>query len=228
MSGLARALAGDHGVRSGERVERVLSHEGAFVLELRRRGDEVAVREGPFDELVLATPPRQAAELLSDLAGPARDAAERLSGALLPSLCAMAAFAAPLEGAAGGMFVVGDDVLGWAAHDGGKPRRGGAPTYVLHGAAEWSLANYQRPEEQFAKELLAAFGRALGRATALPAPVHLVGHRWGYALADGEPPTSPFVLEPSGLGLCGDALGGGRVEGAFVSGVELADALLSR
>ena len=62
----------------------------------------------------------------------------------------------------------------------------------------------------------------------MPEPTHLVGHRWGYALADGEPPAEKFVLEASGLGVCGDALGGGRVEGAFVSGLELGDALAQR
>lgn len=228
MSGLAQALAGAHPVRSGARVERVLSAEGRFVLELGPAGAGAPAREGPFDEVVVAVPPRQAADLLRDLPGAARDAAERSSGALLPSLCAMAAFAAPLEGAQGGMFVVDDEVLGWAAHDGGKPGRGEAATYVLHGTAAWSLAQFQRPPEEFAAALLQAFGRALGRDGELPEPTHLVGHRWGYALADGEPPAAKFVLEASGLGLCGDALGGGRVEGAYVSGLELGDALASR
>ena len=227
MSGLARALAGEHPVRSGARVERVLSCEGRFVLQLRSPGAEVPSREGPFDEVVVAVPPQQAADLLLDLPGDARAVAARYSGALLPSLCAMA-FDEPIDGARGGMFVLDDDVLGWAAHDGGKPGRGDAPTYVLHGAAEWSLVNYQRSPDDFAADLLAAFGRALGLPDGLPAPALLVGHRWGYALADGDPPAAPFVLEESGLGLCGDALGGGRVEGAFISGLELGEALASR
>ena len=228
MSGLAHALTGEHAVESGAHVARVLGHEGGFVLELRGQEASAASREGPFDEVVVAVPPRQAADLLEDVGGDALRAAEQLSGALLPSLCAMVAFDAALPGAEGGMFVVDDEVLGWAAHDGGKPGRGDAPTYVLHGTAAWSLQNYQRAPEDFAQDLLGAFGRALGRAGGLPAPTHLVGHRWGYALADGEPPREKFVLEPSGLGLCGDALGGGRVEGAFVSGLELGDALVQR
>ena len=228
MSALAHALAGAHAVQSGARVERVLAHDGGFVLELSGPDAAAPSREGRFDEVVLAVPPRQAAELLRDLGGEALLAAERLSGALLPSLCAMVAFDVAVPGADGGMFVDDDEVLGWAAHDGGKPGRGDAPTYVLHGTAEWSLQNYQRPPEEFAADLVKAFGRALGRDGGLSAPTHLVGHRWGYALADGEPPAAKFVLEASGLGLCGDALGGGRVEGAFVSGLELGDALASR
>jgi len=228
MSGLAGALAGGHPVRSGVRVERVLEDDGQFVLELGAACADAPRREGAFDEVIVAVPPRQAADLLRDLAGTARDAAERFSGALLPSLCAMAAFDEPLAGAAGGMFVVDDEVLGWAAHDGGKPGRGGAATYVLHGAADWSMANFQRAPDEFAADLLVAFGRALGRPGALPAPRHLVGHRWGFALADGDPPGTRFVLQGAALGLCGDALGGGRVEGAFLSGLELGDALASR
>jgi len=228
MSGLAGALMEGLPVRSGSHVERVLRDGGRFLLEVRGRGADAVTREGPFDEVVVTTPPPQAAALLRETDGQALRAAEQLSGALLPSLCAMVAFEARLAVAAGGMFVVDDDVLGWAAHDGGKPGRGDAPTYVLHGTAEWSLANYQRPPEEFAAALVQAFGRALGRDGGLPAPTHLVGHRWGYALADGEPPAEKFVLEASGLGVCGDALGGGRVEGAFVSGLELGDALAQR
>lgn len=229
MSGLARALAADLDIRAGVRVERVLSDGDGFVLELQAFDDADVRREGPFDEVVVTAPPRQAAELLRDVDGEARLAADQQSGALMPSLCAMVAFDRPLPNAEGGMFVLDDEVLGWAAHDGGKPGRGGAATYVLHGAAVWSLANYDRPPEDYAVDLLAAFRRALGiDAAAMPAPTHLAGHRWGYALAAGEAPAAPFVLEHSGLAVCGDWLGGGRVEGAFVSGLELGDAMVGQ
>ena len=98
---------------------------------------------------------------------------------------------------------------------------------MLHGTAAWSLANFQTPPETFAAELVAAFGRALD-AERLPATIYLAGHRWGFALADGDPPPAKFVAEARGVSLCGDALGGGRVEGAYLSGLELGDALLSR
>lgn len=229
MSGMVRALAGGVEVRSGVRVERVLRGDAGFLLTLRDPSGGKATREGPFDEVVVALPPPQAVELLRDVGGAAYAEAARLSRALLPSLCAMVAFEDPLLGAEGGMFVVGDEALGWAAHDGGKPGRGGAPTYVLHGTAAWSLSNFQVPPETFAAELVTAFGRALGRDDGqLPAAIYLAGHRWGFALADGDPPPAKFVAEASGVSLCGDALGGGRVEGAFVSGLELGDALLSR
>ncbi|MEC7724229.1 MAG: FAD-dependent oxidoreductase [Planctomycetota bacterium] len=229
MSGVARALGGGVEVRSGARVERVLRDDAGYLLTQRVSGADNATREGPFDEVVVALPPSQAVDLLRDVGGAAYAEAARLSRALLPSLCAMVAFEEPLAGAAGGMFVVGDEALGWAAHDGGKPGRGGAPTYVLHGTAAWSMANFQAPPETFAAELVQAFGRALGRREReLPAPIYLAGHRWGFALADGDPPPAKFVAEPSGVSLCGDALGGGRVEGAYVSGLELGDALLSR
>lgn len=229
MSGLAGALAAGLDIRSGVRVERVLRDADGYVLELQASGNADVRREGPFDEVVVTAPPRQAAELLREFGGDARGEAELQSGALMPSLCAMVAFDEPLANAEGGMFVVDDEVLGWAAHDGGKPGRGGAATYVLHGAATWSLANFDRPPEDYAVDLLAAFRRALAvEAAAMPAPQHLAGHRWGYALAAGEPPAVPFVLERSGLALCGDWLGGGRVEGAFVSGLELGDAMAAR
>ena len=58
MSGLAHALTGEHAVESGAHVARVLGHEGGFVLELRGQEASAASREGPFDEVVVAVPPR--------------------------------------------------------------------------------------------------------------------------------------------------------------------------
>lgn len=228
MSGVAAPLSAGLDVHSGATIERVLQEGDTFVATMRQPGAETPMRVGPFDEVVVALPPAQAVQLLREVGGAAYAEAARLSRALLPSLCAMVAFEEPLPGADGGMFVVGDEALGWAAHDGGKPGRSGAPTYVLHGTSAWSLSNFQTPPEVFAAEMVAAFARVLGREAAdLPATIYVAGHRWGFALADGDPPPNKFVAAPSGISLCGDALGGGRVEGAFVSGIELADALLS-
>jgi len=228
MSGLAHGLSEGLDVRSGAQVQGVSRRRGGFWLDLDDGDGRTPTSEGPYDAVAIATPPQQAVSLLKAHGGDVLEVAEGLAGALLPSLCAMVAFEESVAGAAGGMFIVADEALSWAAHDGGKPGRGGAPTYVLHGTAEWSRANFEVPPQEFAESLVAAFARALGAGVEdLPSVIFLSGHRWGYALAAGDAPPAPFVLESSGLGLCGDALGGGRVEGAYLSGLELGDALLS-
>ena len=46
-------------------------------------------------------------------------------------------------------------------------------------------------------------------------------HRWRYALAEHTPGPSMVFDQGIGLGLCGDALAGGKVEGAWQSAVDL-------
>ncbi|MEY4060299.1 MAG: hypothetical protein RL551_1557, partial [Pseudomonadota bacterium] len=50
-------------------------------------------------------------------------------------------------------------------------------------------------------------------------------HRWRYASGGLQNPMNFLLLPDIGLGLCGDWLNGGRVEGAWLSGLELAVAL---
>jgi renalase len=65
--------------------------------------------------------------------------------------------------------------------------------------------------------LLAAFA-ALGA----PPPDAVTAHRWRYAKADQAPLDRAVWLPAVQVGLCGDWLGGGRVEDAWLSGRALA------
>lgn len=133
--------------------------------------------------------------------------------------------AGPVAGGGGAWFVT-DDVLGFAAHDGGKPGRDGAPTYVLHGAAAWSSSQFEQPLEASFDALLAAFARIVGKR--LPPLVHRGMHRWRYALAAPPAPGPTAVFDRDlQLAAAGDAFVGGRVEGAFLSGVAAARLVLA-
>lgn len=150
---------------------------------------------------------------------------DELVASLQPCLAAMVAFREPVQGGDGAVFVT-DPVLGFAAHDGGKPGRAGAPTYVLHGAAAWSQAQFEQPLEASFDALLAAFARVVGGP--LPELVHRGMHRWRYALASPPPPGPAAVFDRDlQLAAAGDAFVGGRVEGAFLSGVAAAQLVLA-
>ena len=229
MSALPRALAAGLTIGVSGRIDalRRADADGSWHLRGIDLATNAAVAHGPFGAVVLAIPTAQAHALLrtSGLAGPVAAAAAARAEALQPCLAALVAFAAPLADGDGAWFVT-DDELAWAAHDGGKPGRSGGPTYVLHGAASWSLQRFDRDVTQNAQALVAAFARCLGRP--LPAVAHLEGHRWRYALAAaGEPDRACAVDAGQRLALCGDGLVGGRVEGAWVSGVAAAEQLLA-
>lgn len=180
-----------------------------------------------FSAVLLALPAPQVPPLLQggvDASGAllARAQAARMRG----SWALMLRYAAPLNLGFDAAFV-NEGPLRWVARDSSKPGRPvDQETWLLHAQAEWSEAHLELSAEAVTPLLLRAFA-ALG-ANAEPEVV--TAHRWRYA--DTAPETlSPepgFAWAPaSGLGLCGDWLHGGKVEGAWLSGLLLAQALLA-
>ncbi len=176
-----------------------------------------ALLEDEFDAVVLALPAPQAAALLQDCA-PAL-AQQAAAVRMRPSWALMLNYAAPLELGFEAAFV-NQGPLRWVARNSSKPGRSGAESWLLHAQPEWSEARLHMPAEQVAAELQEAFA-ALGA----PPAEQWNAHRWLYAdtaSAHEGPPAQSVWDEASGLGLCGDWLGTGKVEGAWLSGQRLA------
>jgi len=171
-----------------------------------------------FAAVLLAVPAPQVVPLLphasTQLAAVAARATMRGCWAL------MLRFSARVELPFDAAFV-NEGALRWIARDSSKPGRGGPETWLLHASAEWSEARMELDADAVAAELLRAF-RALGG----PAPVASTAHRWRYA--DTEPALDQECAwhDGDGLGLCGDWLNGGKVEGAWRSGRLLAGRVL--
>ncbi|VWB57565.1 NAD(P)/FAD-dependent oxidoreductase [Burkholderia diffusa] len=113
--------------------------------------------------------------------------------------------------------------LGWIAHDTSKPGRTGVSTWVLHATPEWSQAHLEAPPERITRTLLDAFRDIVG-ATADTA----TAHRWRYAELAPSSVAAPgrFAWRAGPrIGLCGDWLGGGKIEGAWLSGTGLGSAV---
>ena len=168
-----------------------------------------------FDAVVLAIPAPQAAPLLQPWsAGLAELACSASMGACWT---VMARYASPAELPFDAAFV-NDGPLRWIARDTSKPERRGLETWVLHASTAWSETNLEQDAETIAASLLQAFAQ-LGA----PAPQAWTVHRWRYAdvlapVAAGGCAWNADI----GLGLCGDWLNGGKVEGAWLSGRQLA------
>lgn len=198
------------------------------VCELWRRADgwhlvgEDGSAQGPFDQVVLALPPRQAAALLSGH----HDAwAQALLGLRMEPCWTLMAVtdevdwpwdaAEPARGP-----------LAWVARDDRKPGRlglQGCATWVAHATATWSAAHLEETAAAVADELGSALQALLPPSAAGSLRWHhAAAHRWRYA-TPASATLDPWWDASMGLGVCGDALGGGDIEGAWRSGDELAD-----
>lgn len=167
-----------------------------------------------FDGVVLAVPAPQALPLLTPvspmLAAQAREA--RMQGCWALMLRFDAALDLPFDAA-----FINHGPLRWVARDSSKPGRAGPETWSLHASTPWSEAHIEDDAETVASALVEAFIELGGRA-----PQAWTAHRWRYAITESATADGCAWDALQGLGLCGDWLNGGRVEGAWLSGRALA------
>ncbi len=198
---------------------------GATIRQLQRRRDgwhvctaESGWLEACFDAVLLAVPAPQVVPLLqahapglAALAGGAR-----MHGCWALMLRFDASVDLPFDAA-----FVNSGPLSWIARDNSKPGRGTHETWLLHGSRDWSDTRLEQDAASVGPALLDAF-RQLGGLT----PPRWSGHRWRYAHT--EPPMQKGCAWDctATLGICGDWLNGGKVEGAWMSGRELAQRVL--
>ncbi len=209
MNAPARLLADGLAVHCGQTVRGLERHGERWQLHFL---EEESASQA-FDTVLLALPAPQALQLLAPVNPHLADLAGRV--VMRPCWALMLDYAEPCPLPFDAAFI-NSGPLRWAARDGSKPGRSGQ-TWLLQATADWSRTYLEHPAEDIAARLIEAFG-----AWGAPAPHHATAHRWRYADL-----TEPLELGaawdgPSGLGLCGDWLQGGRVEGAWLSGQHLA------
>ena len=126
----------------------------------------------------------------------------------------------PLDGA-----FINDGPLRWVARNSSKPGRDQArETWVLHAAADWSKLHWEDSRESIAADLWQRWCSMQGIEAGKPA--FATAHRWRYALAESVFAGRSLIDPPLRLAACGDWCGGPRVEGAYLSGLEVAERLL--
>ncbi|UAB77527.1 FAD-dependent oxidoreductase [Erythrobacter sp. SCSIO 43205] len=215
MNGPIRAMGLERDVRWGVRA-----------LSLKREGNlwHVDAGEEGFtaNTVLVAVPAEQAAELLTEVAPDLAKVAASVESA--PCWAVMAAFEERLGIEADGLREP-EAKISWAARNSAKPERAGRETWVLHASPERSREIIDMPKEEAAEVLLADFFAQTGLAPT--EPVHLVAHRWLYAMpasVKGEAARFDTALN---LGIAGDYLHSPRVEGAYLSGRALAEAVIA-
>lgn len=212
MPGLCKALAQDMEMLYEQQVGGVEQKNGRWSVLPPVGNDD------GFDALVLAVPAVQALPLsvvVPDIA------ARVAQGRHHPCWALMARFEAPLPVDFDAGFVEGVN-LGWMMRDSSKPGRAPGERWVLHATAEWSRANLELESDAVVPLLLEAL-RAV--VPAVPPLIEARAHRWRYALSPGLG-VGCLLDAQARFGVCGDWCADGRVEGAYLSGLELAGRLL--
>lgn len=220
MTAITRGLASTVEVKAQTRVEHLI-----------RQGEEWTLRDtegesyGPYDAVIVTAPPAQAQELFrnSQLQSLGEELNEPVRH-IQPCWAAAVYFSEPLEQPYEGMRCQ-DDVLYWIANNSSKPgREDQGQWWVLHANPEWSRRHQDSSPGQVADEMVAAFQRVTG---CIKAPDDVVSHRWLYAKSSARDIPGFRWFDDHRIGLAGDWLSGGRVEGAFESAQGLVDKILS-
>ncbi|MEQ1500720.1 MAG: FAD-dependent oxidoreductase [Myxococcota bacterium] len=219
LTALPKALA------AGLRVEL-----GSAIPPLRRNGGQWVVGERRAEAVILAVPAAQARALLAAVEDDAVRSASALLGftQAVPCLCLAALYPLDTPDPGFDLFQPGlDSPLQLVSHDSTKRRDPAHRALVLQGRPAWSRARLDAPPAGWAAELLGAAASSVGPWVERPTVTH--PHRWRFARLDQTPPLRHPVVIGAGprLGLAGEAFSElGGIQGAYLSGIELAARLL--
>jgi predicted NAD/FAD-dependent oxidoreductase len=219
IRGIAKHLAKDLSVHTSTRVVAVSWDRGGWTA----RTEAGLLFRGGF--LVLTPPVPQALGLIhaSGVTLPPL-VQDRLEAVTYEScLAVLALLRAPSQiPEPGGMWLSGTPIA-WIADNQQKGISPHGAAVTIHAGARFSRSHWETDEDAIAGQLLAAAGRWLGSEVA-----QYQVHRWRYS----KPSTFYGELclrldKPGPWVLAGDALVAPRIEGAFLSGLSAAEAILS-
>ena len=197
------------------------------VTTIEREGDgwhvraDSGVADEVFDAVICTAPAPQARVMLAS----EPTMVNALAGvAIAPCWALMFTLAASFDSGFDVMRAESDD-LAWIARNGSKPgRRPENDCWVAHASPQWSQAFLEYDRDDVAKRMIEMLPRAFGR---VPEIDFAIAHRWRYALTTA-PLGKPYVCsDDRTLFVGGDWCLGARVEFAFESGQEIANALIS-
>ncbi len=214
MNAVGRYLADGLSIRTNTTVARLSSEENGWSLS-----DEDGNALGHFDWVVCAMPAAQTAALVpaeSSLHGIANGTEMRACYAL------MLGFEAPPPLSWQAALVRGADIS-WISVNSSKPRRNSKYTLVVHSTNAYADAHLDEALEDVQRHLLEEVAAVTG-IDCHAAPVCQL-QRWRYANVDKKDGPVSFVDRQAKLAGCGDWFRRGRVEAAFLSGLDVGEQL---
>lgn len=224
MPALTRHLLAGLPLHMGEQVQRLQrSADGWYVVV---QGGETV---GPFDHVMLALPPSQAAVLL---AGHQDEWANTLNAVPMQACWTLMAVTQDVdwpwdacEPASG--------PLSWVARNDRKPGRDvprGCASWVAHASPEWSAKHLEDDSASVLKALTEALAHQLPGCEKGGVKInwlHSSVQRWRFSHPELAGHDECWWDPKLSLGVCGDFMGAGTVQAAWRSGDELADTVAS-
>lgn len=194
-----------------------------------------------YDEVFLAMPAPQAAALLKDHHTEAFKVANDIH--MRPCFALMVTLENTTSAGFDGLFIE-NNILSWIAKDSAKPGRlrdkntelnQTSETWIIHASSDWSQQYVDEDKAMVSTLMLNAFKDVMHQAniaasqpnTPLFIQSHAL-HRWLYADCETYLTSQFYYADDQHIGLCGDWLNGGKIQGAWLSGYQLAKHLIKR
>ncbi len=208
MNSLVRSLASQLNLKINITITRIERAEEGWLLYSKEQDAALPAVQA----VVFAIPAPQLVAFDSVLPNPwiAQASQTRFD----PCWASLVGFDQPLDLPFDALFI-NEGPLRWIARNHSKPGRTGPETWTLHASPEFSAQTIEQDGQEIQTELLAAFAQI---TTVQPAWTQI--HKWRYALSHpaGESGESALWDAQMRLGVCGDWLADGRIEGAWLSG----------
>ena len=201
----------------------------AHLWQLRTEGAGGALHVfSGFDAVILALPAPQARVLLQTAEQTSGLAQQISQVEIAPCWTLMLAFPQAMQP---GLITLGPQWnaarsthhrIAWLARESSKPGHSLIERWTVQASIEFSKEHLQDDAARVQAKLLKAFSEVTGIHAE---PAHVDIHRWLYAQTTTPLGQSHLWDGKAGVGVCGDWCLGHRVEDAFVSGLELSQAV---
>lgn len=220
MNAVAKAVARNLTVLTNETVVSFRAEASGWVVETESGGQYRA------DSLLITIPAPQALSL-AQKCGFMLEATDRDAIAAItyrPCIAVMVALNQTGRIPAPGAIRYESGDIAWVADNTQKGISPDQPSVTIHANADFSQAHFDDDLNEIGRQLINQIHDYIPTDAVSAVQVH----RWRYSLADGRHP-DPFLsaTAPFSLLFGGDGFGAGNVEGAFTSGLRMAEFLLA-